>query len=211
MTTVVLVDDHEALRDGLAALLSLRGLEVVGVAGNAAAAVDSVAAGAPDVALVDARLPDASGIELCRWLLDRHPGLGVILYAADPHPELVTCGIAAGARGHVLKAGSTAELVAAIEHVGQGGTYIDPRVDAMVRLSPSGTDGTPLSPREREVVHLMAEGQTAEQIGERFAVSTETVRSHVQSAVRKLRARNRVHAIALALARGEVALDDVLR
>lgn len=207
MTKLVIVDDHEALREGLVALLRGYGLEVVGTAGNVAAALDLVDHADPDVAIVDIRLPDGSGIELTRELLTLRPGLGVILYTGDADAELLYSGLDSGARGYALKAGSMQELVSAIEQIVAGGSYVDPRLDRIL-LSPRATAQLPqLSPREREIMHLMAEGQTAESIGGQLGVSVETVRTHVRNVIRKLQARNRVHAIALALERGEIALD----
>jgi DNA-binding NarL/FixJ family response regulator len=208
MTKLVIVDDHEALREGLAALLGGSGLDVVGTAGNVAAGVDAVAVLSPDVALVDIRLPDGSGIDLTRELLLARPSLGVILYTGDSDADLLYDGLDSGARGYALKAGSTDELVGAIERVAQGGSYVDPRLDRIL-LSPRATARVPqLSPREREIMHLMAEGMTAERIGEALSVSVETVRTHVRNVIRKLQARNRVHAIAIALERGEIALGN---
>ncbi len=207
MRKLVIVDDHEALREGLAALLRAGGMDVVGTAGNAAAGVDLVEVFQPEVALVDIRLPDESGIELTRRLIERAPDLGVILYTGDADAELLYDGLDSGARGYALKAGSTAELLDAIEQVAQGGSYVDPRLDRIL-LSPRATARVPqLSPREREIMHLMAEGLTAEAIAQRITVSVETVRTHVRNVIRKLRARNRVHAIAISLERGEIALD----
>jgi DNA-binding NarL/FixJ family response regulator len=208
MTKLVIVDDHEALREGLVALLQQSGgVEVVGAAGNVAAGVDLVEHSEPDVAIVDIRLPDGSGIDLTRDLLARRPDLGVILYTGDADAELLYDGLDSGARGYALKAGSMDELMAAIERVAGGGSYVDPRLDRIL-LSPRATAHVPqLSPREREIMHLMAEGMTAEAIGDRISVSVETVRTHVRNVIRKLQARNRVHAIAIALERGEIALD----
>ena len=91
--------------------------------------------------------------------------------------------------------------------VADGGSYVDPRLDRIL-LSPRATSRVAqLSPREKEIMHLMAEGLTAEAIGNQLTVSVETVRTHVRNVIRKLQARNRVHAIALALERGEIALD----
>jgi DNA-binding NarL/FixJ family response regulator len=211
MTKLVIVDDHEALREGLAALLQGHGLEILGAAGNVAAGLDLVEHVAPDVALVDIQLPDGSGIDLTRELLARQPELGVILYTGDSDAELLYSGLDSGARGYALKAGSMAELVGAIERIAAGGSYVDPRLDRIL-LSPRATAQVPqLSPREREIMHLMAEGRTAEAIGSELSVSVETVRTHVRNVIRKLQARNRVHAIALALERGEIALDNDAR
>ncbi|MBI5105395.1 MAG: response regulator transcription factor [Solirubrobacterales bacterium] len=197
----------EALREGLVALQRKGGLEVVWASGDVATGVDLVEHAEPDVAIVDIRLPDGSGIDLTRELLARRPDLGVILYTGDSDAELLYDGLDSGARGYALKAGSMDELMAAIERVAGGGSYVDPRLDRIL-LSPRATAHVPqLSPREREIMHLMAEGMTAEAIGDRINVSVETVRTHVRNVIRKLQARNRVHAIAIALERGEIALD----
>ena len=207
MTRLVIVDDHEALREGLVALLTGQGLEVVGAAGNVAAGLDLVEQVSPDVALLDIRLPDGNGIDLTRELLARRPALGVILYTGDSDADLLYSGLDSGARGYALKAGSMAELVGAIKRIAAGGSYVDPRLDRIL-LSPRATAQVPqLSPREREIMHLMAEGGTADAIGLELGVSVETVRTHVRNVIRKLQARNRVHAIALALERGEIALQ----
>jgi DNA-binding NarL/FixJ family response regulator len=204
VTKLVVIDDHEALRGGLELLLEQAGHEVVGAASNVAAGLDLLVTADPDVALVDIRLPDGSGIELGRELMARSPGLAVILYTADASAELLRDALQAGARGYVLKTADLAELLEAVEEVADGGTYVDPRLPSPGAAGPVSK----LSPREREILHLMAEGLTAEQIGTRLGVSIETVRTHVRNAIRKLQARNRVHAIALALERGEIALDD---
>ena len=204
MTRLVVIDDHEALRSGLEALLAGAGHDVLGAAGNAAAAFDLVDHVAPDLALVDVRLPDASGIDLARDLLVFHPDLRIVMYTAEGDAAAVEAALDAGARGYVLKSGPFDELLSAIAHVSGGGAHVDPRVD---RSPPSGA-APALSPREREVLTLMAGGLTAEQVATRLAVGVETVRTHVRNAVPKLGARNRVHAIALALERGEITLED---
>jgi len=205
-TKLVIVDDHEALREGLVVLLEAHGMDVVGATGTVAATLELATTVRPDVAIIDIRLPDGSGIDLARELLARQPDLGVILYTGDNDAELLYSGLDSGARGYALKAGTMDELVGAIERIAEGGLYIDPRLDRIL-LSPRATANIPqLSPREREVMHLMAEGLTAEAIGERLGISVETVRTHVRNVIRKLQARNRVHAVALALERGEIAL-----
>jgi DNA-binding NarL/FixJ family response regulator len=207
VTKLVVIDDHEALRGGLEVLLAQAGHEVVGTAGNLAAGLDLIEHAEPDVALVDIRLPDGSGIELTRLLLAQRPDLAVVLYTGDADADLLYEGLDSGARGYALKAGSMEELLAAIQQVADGGSYVDPRLDRIL-LSPRATAHVPqLSPREREIMHLMAEGNTAEQIGDRITVSVETVRTHVRNVIRKLQARNRVHAIAIALERGEIQLE----
>jgi DNA-binding NarL/FixJ family response regulator len=131
-----------------------------------------------------------------------------VLYTGDADAELLYEGLDSGARGYALKAGTMEELLAAIGQVAAGGSYVDPRLDRIL-LSPRATARVPqLSPREREIMHLMAEGMTAEQIGDEASVSVETVRTHVRNVIRKLQARNRVHAIAIALERGEIQLEE---
>jgi DNA-binding NarL/FixJ family response regulator len=207
VTKLVVIDDHEALRGGLEVLLEQSGFEVVGVAGNLAAGLDLFEHSEPDVALIDIRLPDGSGIDLTRELLAKTPELAVVLYTGDADADLLYEGLDSGARGYALKAGSMDELLAALRQVAAGGSYVDPRLDRIL-LSPRATSHVPqLSPREREIMHLMAEGMTADAIGTKITVSVETVRTHVRNVIRKLQARNRVHAIALALERGEIALD----
>ena len=132
----------------------------------------------------------------------------IVTRLATPGMTLLYSGLDSGARGYALKAGSMEELVGAIHTIVAGGSYVDPRLDRIL-LSPRATAQVPqLSPREREIMHLMAEGGTAEAIGTALGVSVETVRTHVRNVIRKLQARNRVHAIALALERGEIALDE---
>jgi DNA-binding NarL/FixJ family response regulator len=209
VTRLAIVDDHEALREGLEALLDGGELEVVGSAGNAAAALDLLEHAEPDVALVDIGLPDASGIDLCKTFLRLRPQLRVVLYTGETDAELLYAGLDAGAGGYVLKAGPARELIQAIVQVAGGGTYVDPRLDRILLSERAVTRVSQLSPRERQVMHLMAEGLTAERVGAELGVSVETVRTHVRNAIRKLQARNRVHAIALALERGEIVLDGV--
>jgi DNA-binding NarL/FixJ family response regulator len=208
VTKVAIVDDHEALREGLERLLADRGMEVVGSAGSAAAAIELVSDSAPDIAIVDIRLPDGSGIDLTRELIAAHPHLGVVLYTGHADAEMLDGGLDSGARGYALKAGSLSELAGAIESVAAGGRYVDPRLEHVLFGDGTTTRAPQLSPREREVTHLMAEGMTAEDIGRRLGVSVETVRTHVRHVIRKLQARNRVHAIAIAMERGEIALDE---
>jgi DNA-binding NarL/FixJ family response regulator len=209
MTKLVIVDDHAAMREALATLLAGHGMEILGSAGNVAAGLDLVEHATPDVAIVDIQLPDGSGIDLTRELLERRPNLAVILYTGDSDAERLYSGLDSGARGYALKAGAMTELVGAIERIAAGGSYVDPRLDRIL-LSPraTATVAQQLSPREREILHLMAEGLTAEAVANELNVSIETVRTHVRNAIRKLQARNRVNAIALALQRGEIELGD---
>ncbi len=182
MTRLVVIDDHEALRGGLEALLAGAGHEVVGSAGNMAAAFDLVDHAEPDVALVDVRLPDGSGIGLARDLLLFHPDLRIVMYTGEGDAALVAEALDAGARGYVLKSGPFDELLSAIALVGEGGAYVDPRVD---RSSAAGAAPV-LSPREREVLALMAEGRSNQAIASSLFLGIKTVETHINQTFRKL-------------------------
>jgi DNA-binding NarL/FixJ family response regulator len=158
VTRVIIVEDHEAVRVALGALLRDRGFEIVGAAGNVAAALDLVAHSEPDVAVVDVGLPDGDGIELTRDLLEHRPGLAVLIYTGRADAALLAGGLDSGARGYALKSGSVDELIAAIERVAAGGSYVDPRLDGGVLAEGSTAQVPQLSPREREVMGLMAHG-----------------------------------------------------
>jgi DNA-binding NarL/FixJ family response regulator len=207
MIKLVIVDDQEALREGLVALLEQAGIEVVGTAASALAATDTVRHSQPDVALIATSIPDDSALKLTRELVAEHDELGVILYSEDVGPQAVYDGLGSGAGGYALKRGSLGELTGAIELVAAGGSYIDPRLDHKIepeRLNPKPQ----LSKREREVLTLMAQGLTAEAVGVRLGVSVETVRTHTRNAIRKTGARNRVHAITLSMLRGEIEVQE---
>jgi DNA-binding NarL/FixJ family response regulator len=191
VTKLVIVDDHQALREGLAALLAGHEIEVLGAAGNVAAGRDLVEQTEPDVALVDTHLPDGSGIDLTRELLARRPHLGVILYTGDAEAEALYSGLDSGARGYLLKAGAMSELVAAINRIAAGGSHVDPRLDRIL-LFPRATAQVPqLSPGEHEIMHLLADGRTPEEIVDQLDVSSWTIRAYLRDIGRKLRRRNR--------------------
>ena len=206
MIKLVVVDDHEAMREGLVGLLGERGLDVAGTAASGSAAIDTVRHARPDMVLLDTSLPDMSAAEVVRQLTAEHPGIIVLLYG-DPDPIALDEGFKAGASGYALKRGPADELVGAIDQVAAGGTFVDPRVDR--RATPREGGPPPrLSPREREVLALTATGLTAEDVGTQLGVSVETVRTHTRNAVRKLGARNRLHAVVLASRSGEISAPD---
>src|SRR5919199_1458366 len=152
--SVVLIEDHEALRAGLELLLDREGCVVLGTAGTAAAGGALVRALDPDVALIAVRLGDESGIALTAELVDGDPDRRVVLYTGDHDVELLASGLDAGARGYALKEGPPRELTDALETVVAGGTYVDPRLRAALRARRAGRRPRALSRREREVVPL---------------------------------------------------------
>jgi len=204
-TKLMIVDDHEALREGLEVMLTHSGHEVVGVAGNVAAALDLLEVASPDIAIVDIRLPDGSGIELTRQLLARRPDLGIILYTGDSDAELLYEGLDSGARGYALKEGTQSELRNALTTVAEGGTYVDPRLHPALLSSKATKTQKGLSKREREIMDLLAQGLTGEQVAEKLYLSPETIKTHIRNAMNKLEANTRVHAIAIALREGFIS------
>src|SRR5689334_24162655 len=201
---LVLIEDHQALREGLELLLDREGCQVVGTAGTARDGRELVESLDPDVALVDIRLGDDSGIELTRTLLDAEPERRVVLYTGSSDEELLFSGLDSGARGYALKEGTPSELTGALTTVAAGGTYVDPRLRPAL-LSRRATQRMPsLSKREREIMDLLAQGLTGEQVAEKLVLSSETVKTHIRNAMTKLEASTRVHAIAIALREGYI-------
>ena len=205
---LVLIEDHQALREGLELLLGRHGVEVVGTAGTAAEGQELIERLEPDVALVDIRLGDASGIELTREVLDGNSGRRIVLYTGSSDVELLVSGLDSGARGYALKEGTPSELTSALETVAGGGTYVDPRLRPAL-LSRQTTQRMPsLSKREREIMDLLSQGLTGEDVAERLVLSSETVKTHIRNAMSKLEAHTRVHAVAIALREGYISGPD---
>jgi DNA-binding NarL/FixJ family response regulator len=204
---LVLVEDHQALLQGLELLLGAQGLEVVGTAADRAGGAALVRATEPDVVVVDVGLGEDSGIGLARELLEERNDRAVVLYTGSNDVELLEDGLDAGARGYALKEGAPAELVQAIEAVAGGGTYVDPRLRSALLSRRAVAKTRALSGREREIVGLLADGLTGEEVAQQLFLSVETVKTHIRNALTKLEARNRVHGIAIALREGLITAD----
>jgi DNA-binding NarL/FixJ family response regulator len=205
---LALIEDHAALREGLELLLAKSGCDVIGSADGEQSGFELVESTDPEVVVVDVTLADGDGISLTRRLLETRPERGIVIYTGSSEEEHLLDGLDSGARGYALKEGSIGELVEAIRVVAGGGSYVDPRL-APSLLSPKATQRQPsLSGREREIMSLLAEGLTGEEVADRLFLSAETVKTHVRNAMSKLEARNRVHAIAIALRQGEIDLPD---
>jgi DNA-binding NarL/FixJ family response regulator len=204
----VLIEDHEALREGLELLLDREGCSVLGTAGTAAEGRRLVEELAPDVALVDIRLGEDDGIALTRRLLDDDQGRRIMLYTGSSDEELLFSGLDSGAQGYALKDGSPRELVEALALVADGGNYVDPRLRPALLSRRSTERLKSLSNREREILDLLAQGLTGEQVAEKLVLSAETVKTHIRNAMSKLEAHTRVHAIAIALREGYISPPD---
>ncbi len=202
---LVLIEDHQALREGLELLLDREGLDVVGTAGTAGEGRELIERLAPDVALVDIRLGEESGITLTKTLVDADPERRIVLYTGSSEIELLISGLDSGARGYALKDGTPSELTTALTTVASGGTYVDPRLHPALLSRRATQTQRVLSKREREIMDLLAQGLTGEQVAERLFLSPETIKTHIRNAMNKLEANTRVHAIAIALREGFIS------
>ncbi|QIS18959.1 response regulator [Nocardia terpenica] len=200
MITVFLVDDHEIVRRGLTDLLSGDAdLTIVGEAANTAQALARIPALRPDVAVLDVRLPDGNGIELCRELLSRVDGLRCLMLTSFTDEHAMLDAILAGASGYVVKDIKGMELAAAIKTVGAGRSLLDNRAAAalMDRLRRSTEPHGPLASltdRERTLLDLLGEGLTNRQIAERMFLAEKTVKNYVSRLLAKLGMERRTQA-----------------
>ncbi len=214
MTTVLLVDDQALLRMGLRMVIDAEpDLDVVGEASDGAVAVDQVAALAPDVVLMDIRMPGMDGIEATRLLAQDHPSTRVLVLTTFDVDEYAFAALRAGASGFLVKSARPEELVDAIRTVASGSSVVAPRVvrrmlDLFAAHLPSGAAAPPsgavspalraLTPRELDVLRCVAEGLSNAEIAERLVLSMTTVKTHVGNMLAKLGLRDRVQAVILA-------------
>jgi two-component system, NarL family, response regulator DevR len=195
--TVFLLDDHELVRRGLREFLEEEGdLEVVGEAGTAADAVAGIDENPPEVAIIDVRLPDGNGIEVCREVRSRHPETKCLILTSFSDDQALFDAIVAGASGYVLKETKTADLVADIRKLAAGGTLIKPEVtrDVMARARAGASREAELSPQEERILDLIGEGLTNRQIGDRLHLAEQTVKNYVSRLMGKLGFERRVQA-----------------
>jgi len=198
---LVLVEQHEALRDGLAVLLERRGFEVRGCATTAARGEEVIAQRHPDVAVVGVDLPDERGTELVRRLSERPSCPKFVIYTGLNDPDLLEAAYRSGARGLVAKPAGLSVLVDALREVWRGGRYFD---RSFVKEANGSASQKAISQRESEILTMLAKGLTGEEIARRLVLSPETVRTHVRNAMEKLDARTRVEAVVKALEREEI-------
>jgi two-component system, NarL family, response regulator DevR len=197
---IFLLDDHEVVRRGIAELLgAVPGFEIVGEAGTVEQALARVLAAKPDVAVLDARLPDGSGIDVCREIRSALPNTYCLILTSYDDQDAVLSSVLAGASGYVLKEVRTSGLVDAIRQVALGRSLIDPAVIAQVmdrvrEGSPTDSRLSSLTQREREVLDLIADGLTNRQIGERMFLAEKTVKNYVSSLLGKLGMERRTQA-----------------
>jgi DNA-binding NarL/FixJ family response regulator len=205
VTTIVVADDHPAVVEAVADVLAENGIEIVGRARDGSDAVSQIEESKPDVAILDLRMPGLSGIEVARQVGRTAADTGVILYTAFGDRALLTEALDAGARGFVLKEAPLAEVVRAVELVAAGRTYVDPVLAGVLSSSAATEKMTSLTQRERDVLRLLADGMSNEEIGKALFISPETVRTHVRKAMAKLDADTRTQAVATALRQSLIA------
>ena len=201
---LVVVDDHEVVRQGLVALLDRReAFQVVGEAGTVEEAMTVVRRMRPDLVIMDVRLPDGSGIEACRDIRSEMPEVRIVILTSYPDEEAVLSAIIAGASGYLLKQIRGRDLVSAIEAVGRGESLLDPAVTEKVlervrRMAAGSTTDelASLTSQEQKILALVAEGKTNKEIASEVFLSDKTVKNYVSSILSKLNLERRAQAAA---------------
>ena len=204
-TSCLVADDHPAMVEAICEVLAEHGIEVAGRARDGDEALSKIETRKPDVAVVDLRMPRLSGVEIARRAGRSAPETGILLYTAYGERALLTEAMDAGARGFVLKEAPLDDLVRAIETVAQGGTYVDPVLAGVLASTDASGSLPTLTQRERDVLRLLADGLSNEEIGKRLFISPETVRTHIRKAMDKLDADTRTQAVATALRQSLIA------
>jgi DNA-binding NarL/FixJ family response regulator len=214
VTSVVLVDDQQLIRDGLRLILELAGFDVVGEAADGEEGVRLVLDRQPDVVLMDLRMPHVDGIEATRRIVAAGSPTRVLVLTTFEADEVTLRALQAGAAGYLLKDAGGARLVAAVEAVAAGERPLAPEVVARLVAASAGRPMTrpadvhrldPLSDRERDVLALIGAGRSNAEIAAELYISPATVKSHVRHILAKLDLRDRPHAIVLAREHGLVA------
>ncbi len=218
---ILIVDDHALLRQALMALLSVQdGVEVVGEAENGREAVEVAEELLPDVVLMDGVMPGLNGIDATRQITKRLSSTRVLMLTAYLEDERVLQALRAGASGYVMKNADVQELMVAIQSVHRGNVYFSSTVAEElpvneVLLQAKQAEGRTgydlLTPREREVLQLIAEGQSNQGIADELVISVKTVEAHRAHIMTKLNAKNRTDLIRYAIRRGLVALEGPAR
>jgi len=196
----VLADDHPAIVDAVSRFLEeVEDVELVGHAADGGRALQLIADLAPDVAVLDIRMPEVDGIEIARRLSKDGSGTAVILYTGSSERSVLLEALDAGARGFLLKEAPLDDLARAIRIVAGGGTYVDPALAGLLAGPQAAERLYTLTKRERQVLRLLADGMRNVQVAERLSISPLTVRTHVKKAMDKLEADTRTQAVARAL------------
>lgn len=207
MIRILVVDDHPVVREGLIAILGDDPeFAVCGQAGTATEAVNEATRLRPDVVVLDVRLPGATGVEVCKDLSTTVPTARVVMLTSFPNDGVMMNAFAAGARGFVLKESDPAVIRQSVRTVAEGATFADPKVAGkLVALATRGRRAKgpfDLTLQEMRVLELLPRGLTNHEIGDRLGIGENTVKTHLRNLMRKLGARDRVEAAAIALREG---------
>jgi DNA-binding NarL/FixJ family response regulator len=209
VTSVLIADDHGIVREGLRRLLEQEpGYRVCAEASDGREVLEQVEKNAPDVVILDITMPRLGGLETLERLRQKHPDVKVVLLSVHGDPPFIQSAVSLGADGYVLKNGRATEVLAAVRAVTKGGSYFSPPVarEIVEQLRTPRRGGSEpfslLSAREREVLHLIADGLSAKEIAGELEISSKTVEAHRTSLMRKLGARKATELVRYALRHG---------
>jgi DNA-binding NarL/FixJ family response regulator len=211
VTRVMIVDDHPMWRDAITRDLNEAGFQTVATASNGEEALRRARAVRPEVVVLDLQLPTITGVEVTRHLVEADPTVRVLVLSASGERDDVLAAVKAGATGYLVKSASREEFLSAVRRVAAGDTVFTPGLAGLVlgefrRLAGTSSDDEPdaprLTPRETEVLRLVAKGRSYRQIADRLVLSHRTVQNHVQNTLRKLQLHNRVELVRYAINQG---------
>jgi DNA-binding NarL/FixJ family response regulator len=205
---IVIVDDHPVVREGLAAILGTQSdFHIAGEAASGSEALALVMQAAPDVMLLDLEMPGMDGVEVIRHLRQTNPAVKVVVFTAFDTDERILSALQAGAQGYLLKGAPRAELFEAVRVVHGGGSLLHPVVASRLLESLSApAKREALTPREQEVLILLAQGKQNKEIARALAITVRTVKFHISAILAKLDAGNRTEAVTIAVQQGLVEL-----
>jgi DNA-binding NarL/FixJ family response regulator len=201
----LVADDHPAVLGAVCDYLASEGVEIVARASDGEEALAKIASMQPPVAIIDLQMPKRSGIDVARAAAKESPATAVILFTGFADQALLVEAVDAGARGFVLKEAPLTDLLRAINTVAAGGTYVDAVLAGTLASAHATGKLADLTERERDVLRLLADGLTYDEIGKRLFIAPATVRTHVQKAMRRLDANSRTQAVAMALRQSLIA------
>lgn len=203
MVTVLLIDDHQVVRDGLRSSLERNGYSVIGEAASRKEAIAQIAHKGPNVIIVDLNLPDGSGLEVVSWARKVSDTVGIVVLTLNDDDEHLLASLQSGASAFVLKSAPIAEVVSAVAHA--AATPLRFSAKGLQSALARREDGFGLTSRELEVLAFLPKGQKSSQIATELFVSEATIKTHLAAIYRKLNAANRTEAVVTAIKHGLIA------